>query len=184
MRRAKLGLALAGGGFRASLFHLGVLRRMAELDLLRHVQVLSAVSGGSIVGALYVLLLKERLENPAHTSISREGYLEIVDELQQDLIRGIRGNLRTRLFMNPFTLLKVLLFRGSLAAEMGRLYERHIFGAARARLQKAGAAIVAGRIPLTALRLRKEAVDREGSAVAYNVEALAGAGGRGRRSPA
>ena len=45
MSRAKLGLALAGGGFRASLFHLGVLRRMAELDLLRHVQVLSAVSG-------------------------------------------------------------------------------------------------------------------------------------------
>ena len=48
-RRAKLGLALAGGGFRASLFHLGVLRRMAELDLLRYVQVLSTVSGGSIV---------------------------------------------------------------------------------------------------------------------------------------
>jgi predicted acylesterase/phospholipase RssA len=30
----KLGLALSGGGFRASLFHIGVLARMAELDLL------------------------------------------------------------------------------------------------------------------------------------------------------
>lgn len=171
MTRAKLGLALAGGGFRASLFHLGVLRRMAELDLLRHVQVLSAVSGGSIVGALYVLLLKERLEHGGHTSISRQGYLELVDELQHDLLHGIRKNLRTRLFMNPVTLLKVLLFRGSLAAEMGRLYERHIFGAALARLRESGA-IAAGRIPLTALRLRKAAVEREGSAVAYNVEAL------------
>ena len=48
----KLGLALSGGGFRASLFHIGVLARMAELDLLRHVGVLSTVSGGSIIGAL------------------------------------------------------------------------------------------------------------------------------------
>ncbi|MDH3442076.1 MAG: hypothetical protein OEM63_15055, partial [Gammaproteobacteria bacterium] len=37
----KLGLALSGGGFRASLFHLGVLARLAEQDLLRHVHVLS-----------------------------------------------------------------------------------------------------------------------------------------------
>src|SRR5215472_14107545 len=37
----KLGLALSGGGFRASLFHVGVLARLAELDLLRHVEVLS-----------------------------------------------------------------------------------------------------------------------------------------------
>lgn len=175
MTRAKLGLALAGGGFRASLFHLGVLRRMAELDLLRHVQVLSAVSGGSIVGALYVLLLKERLENPVHTSISRDGYLEIVDELQHDLVGGIRKNLRTRLFMNPFTLLKVLLFRSSLAAEMGRLYERHVFGAALARLRQSGARIASGRIPLAALRLREAAVERQGSAVKYNLDALADA---------
>lgn len=31
----KLGLALSGGGFRASLFHIGVLARLAERDLLR-----------------------------------------------------------------------------------------------------------------------------------------------------
>jgi predicted acylesterase/phospholipase RssA len=28
----KLGLGLSGGGFRASFFHIGVLRRLAELD--------------------------------------------------------------------------------------------------------------------------------------------------------
>ena len=37
----KLGLALSGGGFRAALFHIGVLARMAELDLLKNVAVLS-----------------------------------------------------------------------------------------------------------------------------------------------
>ena len=47
----KLGLALSGGGFRASLFHIGVLAALAERDLLRHVDVLSCVSGGSILGA-------------------------------------------------------------------------------------------------------------------------------------
>ena len=51
----KVGLALSGGGFRASFYHLGVLARLAELDVLRHVDVLSCVSGGSIVGACYWL---------------------------------------------------------------------------------------------------------------------------------
>ena len=47
----KVGLALSGGGFRASLYHLGVLARLAEADLLRHVSAISTVSGGSMVRA-------------------------------------------------------------------------------------------------------------------------------------
>ena len=39
--RGKIGLALSGGGFRASLYHIGVLARLAELDLLRLVEYLS-----------------------------------------------------------------------------------------------------------------------------------------------
>src|SRR5262249_34311358 len=57
----KVGLALSGGGFRASFFHLGVLARLAELDVLRHVEVLSCVSGGSIVGAAYYLMLRRMI---------------------------------------------------------------------------------------------------------------------------
>src|SRR5262245_2853516 len=60
----KVGLALSGGGFRASFYHLGVLARLAELDVLRHVEVLSCVSGGSIVGACYWLALRNRLLKP------------------------------------------------------------------------------------------------------------------------
>jgi predicted patatin/cPLA2 family phospholipase len=52
----RVGLALSGGGFRASFYHLGVLARLAELDTLRHIEVLSCVSGGSIVGACYWLV--------------------------------------------------------------------------------------------------------------------------------
>src|SRR5262249_13447208 len=58
----KIGLALSGGGFRASLFHIGVLARLAELDVLRGVEVLSCVSGGSIIGAHYYLEVRKLLQ--------------------------------------------------------------------------------------------------------------------------
>lgn len=35
----RLGLALSGGGFRSALFHVVVLARLAELDLLHHLEV-------------------------------------------------------------------------------------------------------------------------------------------------
>lgn len=47
----RVGLALSGGGFRAAAFHLGVFRRLRELGILWHVDMLSCVSGGSIAGA-------------------------------------------------------------------------------------------------------------------------------------
>ena len=123
--RPRLGLALAGGGFRASFFHLGVLRRMAELDLLRQVEVLSTVSGGSIVGALYVILLKRRLDRSA--TLTRDDFIAIVRDVQCVLVRGVQKNLRTRLLMNPFGILRVMLTHHSLGKRMARLYERHLY---------------------------------------------------------
>jgi predicted acylesterase/phospholipase RssA len=75
----KVGLALSGGGFRASFYHLGVLARLAELDVLRHVEVLSCVSGGSIVGACYWLALRQRLLD--QTPLQRDSYIQIVSDL-------------------------------------------------------------------------------------------------------
>jgi len=51
-RREGLALALSGGGFRATLFHLGLLRRLNEINLLQKVNAISSVSGGSITNAL------------------------------------------------------------------------------------------------------------------------------------
>ena len=68
----KVGLALSGGGFRASLFHIGVLARLAEHDILRRVEVLSCVSGGSIIGAHYYLELRHLLQSKTDDEISRE----------------------------------------------------------------------------------------------------------------
>ena len=50
----KIGLALSGGGARAMAFHLGCLKALHELDILPHVKALSTVSGGSVIGAIYV----------------------------------------------------------------------------------------------------------------------------------
>ena len=50
-----IGLALSGGGFRATLFHLGVVRYLYEAHLLPKVTLISYVSGGSILGAHFVL---------------------------------------------------------------------------------------------------------------------------------
>ena len=58
----RLGLCLSGGGFRASLFHIGVLAAMAEREMLHRVEALSTVSGGSIIGAYYYLKVKQLLE--------------------------------------------------------------------------------------------------------------------------
>ena len=48
-----IGLALSGGGSRAIAFHLGCLRALHDLGILQRIEVLSTVSGGSVIGALY-----------------------------------------------------------------------------------------------------------------------------------
>ncbi len=67
----KIALALSGGGFRATVFHLGVLARLAEENRLEEVTFLSTVSGGSLcVGLIHTL-------NDNRWPSSQE-YLEIV----------------------------------------------------------------------------------------------------------
>ncbi|MEN8242567.1 MAG: patatin-like phospholipase family protein [Chloroflexota bacterium] len=48
----KIGLALSGGGYRASVFHLGMLARLSEEGWLEDVKFISSVSGGSLVTGL------------------------------------------------------------------------------------------------------------------------------------
>ncbi len=52
---AKLGLALSGGGFRATLFHLGVVRFLRDAGALQDISDIASVSGGSILAAHLVL---------------------------------------------------------------------------------------------------------------------------------
>ena len=88
----KVGLALSGGGFRASFYHLGVLARLAELDVLRHIDVLSCVSGGSIVGACYWLMLRNCLSSKA--PMTQDDYLKLVADLIDHFKSAVAQNLR------------------------------------------------------------------------------------------
>lgn len=50
-----IGLALSGGGYRAAAFHVGTLNALNKLGLLKDIDVISSVSGGSITAAYYAL---------------------------------------------------------------------------------------------------------------------------------
>jgi predicted acylesterase/phospholipase RssA len=88
----KVGLALSGGGFRAAFYHLGVLARLAEVNVLRHLEVLSCVSGGSMAGVCYWLALRNRLVQ--RTPMKRADYIELVRGVIQHFLDAVATNLR------------------------------------------------------------------------------------------
>ena len=52
-RENEIGLTLSGGGLRAVAFHLGCLRALHDRNVLSQITAISAVSGGSIIAAMY-----------------------------------------------------------------------------------------------------------------------------------
>lgn len=127
----KIGLGLSGGGFRASLFHIGVLARLAELDVLRRVEVLSCVSGGSVIGAHYYLEVRKLLQSKPDEEITREDYIDLVKRVEREFLLGVQTNVRTRVASEPWTNLKMIF--GSDSAPL-----RWVFGPAYSRTMRAG----------------------------------------------
>ncbi len=126
--RGKLGIGFSGGGFRASLFHIGVLARLAELDLLRHVEALSCVSGGSILGAYYYLEVRNLLERKRDDEIEAADYVEIVERLIDNFCAGVEKNIRTRVVLNPLASLRMLVSDTYSPTErVGELYEKLLY---------------------------------------------------------
>jgi predicted acylesterase/phospholipase RssA len=124
----KIGLALSGGGFRASLFHIGVLARLAELGVLRRVEVISCVSGGSIVGAHYYLKVQQLIETTPDEQITDADYLRIVKELEAEFLSGIQRNIRARVATSFSANLKMIFKPGySRTLRLGELYEEELY---------------------------------------------------------
>jgi len=95
----EISLSLSGGGFRASLFHIGTLMNLAENGLLGKITTLSTVSGGSIIGVLYYLHLKyylETEENPKESDI-----IKIVNDVKDEFTKTVS---RKNIIMEPFCL--------------------------------------------------------------------------------
>ncbi len=123
----RLGLALSGGGFRASFFHIGVLARLAEQDILRNVEVISTVSGGSIIGALYYLHVRKLLMDKLDNDIKCEDYVNLVGKIETDFQEAISKNLRTRALGNPIKNLKMYAKDYSRSDRIAELYTEFLY---------------------------------------------------------
>lgn len=119
----KIGLGLSGGGFRASLYHIGVLAKLAELDLLRRVEVLSCVSGGSIIGAHYYLQVRRLLQEKEDSEIEPADYVRVVRRVQRDFLEGVQRNVRTRVGSNLAANLRMIF--GTDQKVLRRLFGPH-----------------------------------------------------------
>lgn len=100
MTDPKIGLALSGGGYRATIFHLGVLARLGEVDLLDKVAVLSTVSGGSLaVGLIYAA---NGLRWPTKAEYART---VLPTAMRLLTTRDLQTNIILETLLRPFSLL-------------------------------------------------------------------------------
>jgi NTE family protein len=93
-KRKGVALCLSGGGSRAALFHLGVLRRLNETGVLAQVDTITSVSGGSIL----VGHLIQRVEAWQAATVKDPPVEAIVDfdsVVKEPFERLVRLNLRT-----------------------------------------------------------------------------------------
>lgn len=85
----KIALSLSGGGYRAASFHLGTMAylhhlKYKEKPLLENVKMLSTVSGGTITGAVYALMISQGKSFPEIYQFLIKS-LENVDLLKEGL---------------------------------------------------------------------------------------------------
>ena len=71
-REAGIGLALSGGGFRAVLFHIGVILRLNDSALVSKFKRISSVSGGSITSGVLAVSWAKLDINPAGKILNLE----------------------------------------------------------------------------------------------------------------
>lgn len=108
--RPSIALALSGGGIRAMVFHLGVMKHLAECDLLESVSRVSTVSGGSLLVGL--LLQQNQMRWP-----TSEQYLaSSLPALRQSLCKRSLQWGAARQLLNPMNW-RFLLSRSNLLAQ-------------------------------------------------------------------
>ena len=88
----RIGVSLSGGGYRASAFHLGTLKKLNNMGVLHKTEILSTISGGSITGAYYCF----------HKDDFKEFYDSLYAKLQHNNV--------VREVLVSFAFLKLVLF--------------------------------------------------------------------------
>lgn len=123
-----IGLALSGGGFRATLYHLGVVRYLRDANLLDSVSHITSVSGGSVLAA--------------HLTLNWDRYCGDADDFEaasQEILDFVRLDVRNRILRRyPFAAGSDLLRRCTPGKRRRRSltrtvllekhYEQYLFG--------------------------------------------------------
>lgn len=123
----RMGLGLSGGGLRASFYHIGILAQMADQGLLRHLEVISTVSGGSIIGALYYLHVKKLLESKPDAEISDQDYVELVGKIETEFFKATEKNIRMATFSSFAKNWRMVYFNYSRSDRIGELYNDWLY---------------------------------------------------------
>ena len=96
----QIGLALSGGGFRATLFHLGLVRFLRDAKILPNVTHVTSVSGGSILAAHLVLNWDRYTGSEAEFDAAANELLSFVTlDVRNRIVRRIPLGLGVRLLL-------------------------------------------------------------------------------------
>ncbi|MGR0221565.1 patatin-like phospholipase family protein [Agromyces sp. ZXT2-6] len=106
----RIGLALSGGGFRATAFGLGSLRALHDRDLLRQVTVVSGISGGSLLTAMW--------------AYGPERFDEFDDTVTEVLRAGLQWELARRAFAPRAAGRAIASAVHAIGGRQGRSYSR------------------------------------------------------------
>lgn len=106
VRDHTIGLALSGGGFRAVAFHLGVLRALHDRGVLDRVEVISSVSGGSIIAAMW--------------TYSFEDFNDFDARVTRLLQRGLNRRIATATLVTPRAARHAATFAAAAITSLGR----------------------------------------------------------------
>jgi NTE family protein len=110
-----MALCLSGGGYRAMVFHLGVLWRLNELGYLSRLARISSVSGGSITAGMLGF------------KWSRLGFANgVATRLVDEVIKPIRAFAHNTIDVG--SVLKGVFLPGSISDLVTKAYRTHLFG--------------------------------------------------------
>lgn len=115
-----IALCLSGGGYRAMLFHAGAVWRLNEAGLLRRLDRVSSVSGGSIAAGVLALRWVGLDFDPA-TGVARQLLPLVIDPLRRLAGRTIDEGSILGGVLSPFS---------TVGEKVAAAYDKHLFGGA------------------------------------------------------
>src|SRR4051812_10895772 len=122
----KIGLALSGGGFRATLYHLGLVRFLRDAGILSQVTHITSVSGGSIMAA-HLVLNWDRYTGS--TKEFDQAAAQLLDFIRMDVRNRILRRFPLGLFLRwPRRLLGLSNRQLTRTGLLESQYETHLYG--------------------------------------------------------